>query len=146
MFQFRINAMEWQIPRNPQFISIPIIQRWIKILQDLITTNAPIRGSLGLYINSGLALFGLNLLIHSVVTSIKHRLPLELLPSIMVYFSIMIIAAFMSPLDWLRYFLFPIIGLMLLISYSAAFLMEKVRSLALKKNQRSRVDSSTSLS
>jgi len=146
MFQFRINAMEWQIPRNPQFISIPIIQRWIKILQDLITTNASIRGSLGLYINSGLALFGLTLLIHSVVTSIKRRLPLELLPSIMVYFSIMIIAAFMSPLDWLRYFLFPIIGLMLLISYSAAFLMEKVRSLALKKNQRSRVDSSTSLS
>ena len=141
MFQFRINAMEWQIPRNPQFISIPIIQRWIKILQDLVTTNASIRGSLGLYINSGLALFGLTLLIHSVVTSIKRRLPLELLPSIMVYFSIMIIAAFMSPLDWLRYFLFPIIGLMLLNSYSAAFLMEKVLLFAMKKSQKPQVDS-----
>ena len=141
MFQFRINAMEWQIPRNPQFISIPIIQRWIKILQDLVTTNASIRGSLGLYINSGLALFGLTLLIHSVVTSIKRRLPLELLPSIMVYFSIMIIAAFMSPLDWLGYFLFPIIGLMLLNSYSAAFLMEKVILFAMKKSQKPQVDS-----
>lgn len=146
MLQFRINAMEWQIPRNPQFVSIPIFQRWINILQDLVTTNASIRGSLGLYINSVLGLAGLTLLVRSFISSVKRRLPLELLPSIMVYFSIMIIAAFMSPLDWLRYFLFPIIGLMILISYGAAFLMEKVRWVAMKKSQKPQVDSSTSLS
>ena len=42
----------------------------------------------------------------------------------------------MTPLDWLRYYLFPIIGIMLLMTYSTAFLFEKVRSFV-KKSARS---------
>ena len=41
---------------------MPIFQRWMKILKDLLTTNASVRGGLGLYINSALSLLGIILL------------------------------------------------------------------------------------
>lgn len=128
MFQYRMIDMTNLSQSYPELIAIPMFQRWIKILKDLLTTNASIHGGFGLYINSGLSILGLYLLLRSIIISIKHRKPLELLPSLMVYLSIMILAAFMSPLDWLRYFLFPLIGVMLLMAYSSAYLFEKVRS------------------
>ena len=136
MFQYRIMDMANVSQYVPELITIPIFQRWLKILYDLLTTNASIRSGLGLCINSALSILGIYLLIRSAITSIKHRLPLELLPSLMVYLSIMILAAFMTPLDWLRYYLFPIIGIMLLMTYSTAFLFEKARSFV-KKSARS---------
>ncbi|HWR67137.1 MAG TPA: hypothetical protein VN364_13550 [Bellilinea sp.] len=141
MFQYRLMDMAHVSQYVPELITIPIVQRWVKILRDLLTTNASIRGGLGLYINSILSILGLYFLIRSVITSIKRRLPLELLPSLMVYLSIMILAAFMSPLDWSRYFLFPMIGIMLLIAYSSAFLLEKVRAYV-KKSAQSAVSAS----
>jgi len=141
MFQYRMIDMARLSQSYPELIAIPLIQRWVKILQDLVTTNASIRGGLGLYVNSAFSILGIYLLIRSVITSIKHRLPLEVLPSLMVYLSIMILAAFMSPLDWSRYFLFPMIGVMLLITYSSAFLFEKVRAYV-KKSAQSAVSAS----
>ena len=66
---------------------MPIFQRWLKILKDLVTTNASVRGGLGLYINSALSILGINLLIRSIITSIKRRMPLELLPSLWSIFQ-----------------------------------------------------------
>ncbi len=136
MFQYRLGAMEWQVQHYPEFMAQPIFQRWMKILKDLLTTNASVRGVLGLYINTALSLLGIILLFRSIISSVKRRMPLEWMPVLLLFFSIAIVAAFMTPLDWFRYYLFPIIGIMLLMTYSTAFLFEKARSFV-KKSARS---------
>ena len=125
--RFRLREMAVQAQDYTGISSLPLVQRWLKILSDLLTTNASIRGCSAMYFNSAFGLLGFILLLRSTVMSIKYRMPLELMPSMMAYVSIMIVAAFMSPLEWLRYFLFPIFGLMLLISYGVAFWVEKIR-------------------
>ena len=52
-------GMEWQVQQYPEFMAQPIFQRWMKILKDLVTTNASIRGGLGLYINSAFSILGI---------------------------------------------------------------------------------------
>jgi len=106
-----------------------------------MTTNASIRCGLGLYINSAFSLLGIILIFRSIISSVKRRMPLEWMPFILLYFSIAIVAAFMTPLDWFRYYLFPMIGVMLLMTYSTAFLFEKVRSFV-KKSAQSEVSAS----
>jgi hypothetical protein len=132
MFQYRLGAMEWQVQQYPEFMALSIFQRWVKILKDLLTTNASIGGEFGLYVNSAFSLLGIVLLFRSIISSIKRRMPLEWMPSILLYFSIAIVAAFMTPLDWFRYYLFPIIGIMLLIPYSITFLCEQLRTFVKK--------------
>ena len=98
-----------------------------------MTSNASIRGNFGLYINTILALLGSILIVRAIVNAISKRMPFDLICTTLLYFSIMVISAFMSPLDWLRYFLYPIFAVTLILSFSTNYLFEKIKQVITKR-------------
>lgn len=133
MFQYRLMDMSGQSQQDIRLTTLPLIQRWGTILYNLMTSNASIRGNFGLYINTILALLGSILIVRAIVNAISKRMPFDLICTTLLYFSIMVISAFMSPLDWLRYFLYPIFAVTLILSFSTNYLFEKIKQVITKR-------------
>lgn len=122
-FKYRINEMGIQAHQYTQLSSLPFLQRIYVILSKHLSEFASIRGKIGIYINAFLLVFGGILIFRDIVNTIKNRLYFNPISFIFLFFSLLVLSAFLSPLLWLRYFLFPIFIITLVDTITITFLI-----------------------
>lgn len=108
MIIYRFSRLSDQSSLYTEFSRLPLLQRWWQLLQRMFTTYTAFDFQACYLLNIPLALFGLIRLGKELVSNVlEKRLPGFLLVLIALFLPLAA-AGMMSPLDWDRYFMFPV--------------------------------------
>ncbi|MEE4193905.1 MAG: phospholipid carrier-dependent glycosyltransferase [Anaerolineae bacterium] len=108
MLTFRASKLADQSAKYTDFSQLPLLQRWWEILRRLFTTYTAFDFPYEFLLNIPIAMIGfLNLGKQIAIDHRQSRLP-SVVVMLILLLSLLVIAGFMSPLDWDRYFIFPV--------------------------------------
>ncbi len=105
MFRYRLHEMSYQAELWNDFGDMTLIQRWAHLFGRLFSTYASIPSVI---LNIVFALLGAVSLVADFLRSLKQKQPFPFIIVTLLLLSILFAAAFMSPLDWERYYLYPV--------------------------------------
>jgi hypothetical protein len=133
MFRYRLHEMSYQAGLWNDFGDMTLIQRWAHLFGRLFNRYASIPSVI---LNILLALIGAISLMVEFTYSLRKKRPFSFILVTLLLLSILFAAAFMSPLDWERYYIYPVFIMILVYAKGITVVIELIVAQVRQRTQK----------